>query len=347
LGRGTIGCDGRTTGDGSALVLIEPGDGRSPRRARAGAWNESREGSVTSKEKSMRASFLILSLLLTLGLLPAAAQAAPLVQPSRGLFREGSAISADGVPIHYLVAGDGPTALVFVHCWSCNASYWKAQMSAFASRYRVVAVDLAGHGTSGRERKAWTIPAFGADVAAVADALNLKRIVIVGHSMGGAVMLEAARLLGDRVVLLVGADTLHDIGEQVSPEQLAGLVGGMEKDFKGFTAGFVRSMFPPGVDRELVERVANGMASAPPEIAIAAFRALWSYDARPVCRGLAVPIVCINADKYPTKVEENRAYAKDFSLLLMKGAGHFVQLERPAEFNILLDRTLAERGLDR
>jgi pimeloyl-ACP methyl ester carboxylesterase len=295
----------------------------------------------------MRTSWFFLATLLTVGLLSAPAHSAQQLQRRHLVFHEGTAVSADGVPIHYLAAGNGPTALVFVHGWSCNASNWKEQMTAFASRYRVVAVDLAGHGGSGRGRKAWTIPAFGEDVRAVADALGLKRIVIVGHSMGGTVMLEAARRLGDRVVLLVGADTLHDIGKEVAKEQVAGFVGGMEKDFKGFTTRFVRSMFAPDADPALVERVATEMASASPEVAIPAFRELWSYDAKTVCRTLDVPIVCINADKYPTKVEENRRYAKDFAVVLMKGAGHFVQLERPAEFNRLLDQVLTEHGLDK
>ena len=72
----------------------------------------------------------------------------------------------------------------------------------------MVALDLAGHGDSGVNREAWSMTNFGADVAAVADTLQLEDIILVGHSMGGQVALEAARLLKGRVKMIVGADTL-------------------------------------------------------------------------------------------------------------------------------------------
>jgi pimeloyl-ACP methyl ester carboxylesterase len=71
--------------------------------------------------------------------------------------------SFDGTPIYYEVCGDGEPALVFIHGWCCKRSYWVNQLSEFAQRHKVVAVDLAGHGESGLDRKAWTIPAFGED----------------------------------------------------------------------------------------------------------------------------------------------------------------------------------------
>src|SRR6185295_6741260 len=91
--------------------------------------------------------------------------------------------SADGVPIRYETSGSGSPAVVFVHGWSCDRRYWDAQVRHFARKHQVVSVDLAGHGESGRERSQWSIPAFAADVKAVADALHLERMVLVGHSM--------------------------------------------------------------------------------------------------------------------------------------------------------------------
>jgi sigma-B regulation protein RsbQ len=90
----------------------------------------------------------------------------------------GSAKAADGVEIRYEAAGSGEPALVFVHGWSCNRSYWRAQMDHFAAYHRVVAVDLGGHGESGLGRKDWTMAAFGGDVRAVVEALGLKRVVL-------------------------------------------------------------------------------------------------------------------------------------------------------------------------
>src|SRR3954451_743382 len=99
-----------------------------------------------------------------------------------------TAWSADDIPLHYEVHGGGAPALVFVHGWSCDTTYWRGQIGYFADRYQVVTVDLAGHGSSGLGRRAWTMPAFGADVAAVMATLGFPEMVLIGHSMGGDVI---------------------------------------------------------------------------------------------------------------------------------------------------------------
>src|SRR5688572_6013186 len=71
--------------------------------------------------------------------------------------------SFDGVPISYEVHGNGSPALVFVHGWSCDPTYWAAQVEPFAANYKVVTIDLAGHGESGTQRSDWTMESFGED----------------------------------------------------------------------------------------------------------------------------------------------------------------------------------------
>ena len=110
----------------------------------------------------------------------------------------------DGVPLHYDVTGSGDVALVFVHCWTCDRSFWNAQVPHFAPNYTVVRVELAGHGKSGHGRERYDMAGFGADVAAVVEDLGLSRVVLIGHSMGGPVSVEAAKRLGDRVIGVVG-----------------------------------------------------------------------------------------------------------------------------------------------
>src|SRR5688500_11487131 len=91
--------------------------------------------------------------------------------------------SFDGVPISYTVAGKGSPALVFVHGWACNQGHWEAQVAHFSPRRQVVTLDLAGHGSSGRGRQAWSMTNFGRDVQAVVEALDLREVVLLGHSM--------------------------------------------------------------------------------------------------------------------------------------------------------------------
>src|SRR5258708_36000946 len=102
--------------------------------------------------------------------------------------------SADGVPIHFTDQGKGDPALVFVHCWSCDRHLWDNQVPVFAKRHRVVTLDLAGHGESGRGRKDWSVPSFREDVKALVEKLGLKQVMLVGSAMRGAVSLQTARL---------------------------------------------------------------------------------------------------------------------------------------------------------
>src|SRR5512134_931048 len=86
------------------------------------------------------------------------------INPVQG--QQVSTPSVDSIPIVYEVQGHGAPALIFVHGWSCDRNYWKAQVPAFSPHYKVVTLDLAGHGASGSGRKDYSIELFGADVAA-------------------------------------------------------------------------------------------------------------------------------------------------------------------------------------
>ena len=103
--------------------------------------------------------------------------------------------ASDGVPIHYAVQGKGEPTLVFIHCWSCNRHLWDNQVVEFSKTHRVVTIDLPGHGESGLERKSWTVESFGDDVKQVVTKLNLKRVVLVGSSMGGPIAVTFANRL--------------------------------------------------------------------------------------------------------------------------------------------------------
>ena len=245
--------------------------------------------------------------------------------------------SADGVPIAYEVHGQGEPALVLVHGWSCDRSYWKEQIEYLSPQYRLVLVDLAGHGESGTGRKDYTMSAFGADVAAVVDSLGLQKVVLVGHSMGGDVIVEAAKKLPGRVVGLVWVDDYKSLGPARSAAEVDAFVTKFRKDFRGTTNGFVRGMFAPNADPKLVDRVAKDMASAPPAIALSAMHNSFLNAARvPVdLTGLKLPVVAINSDREPTDHESLGKYG--VKAFVLPDSGHFPMLEDPPRFNRSLD----------
>lgn len=251
-------------------------------------------------------------------------------------------VSADGIQISFNVQGSGTPALVFVHGWCCDKTYWDAQVPFFSKRYKVVTIDLAGHGESGLERKDYTMTAFGEDVEAVVDKLGLDNVVLIGHSMGGAVILEAAQRLPERVIGIVGADTFHNVEQKVKMDELMAL---FRADFAETTADFVRAMFTPTSDSVLVEKIVADMSAAPQQVGLGAVEALLNYRNSELTRALQqvrAPIRCINSDRNPTDVEAGRRYASSFEVALMSGVGHFVMLEDPETFNRLLDEAVAE-----
>ena len=250
--------------------------------------------------------------------------------------------SFDGVKISYDAQGEGEPVLVFVHGWSCSREYWKEQVPHFAKKHKVVTIDLAGHGQSGLSRKDYTLEAFGKDVAAVAEKLDLNRMILVGHSIGGLVAVEAARQMPGRVVCLVGADEFHDIEKGFTEEDVKGLIAMIEPDFVKGTQSFVRDMFPPDADPELVSWVANDMSSADPEIGINIFRNFGNYDLKNAVQEIEVPVYSISSDFWPMNLEGNKKYIKSFKLKLMPGIGHFVMLEDPEKFNKLLEEIINE-----
>jgi pimeloyl-ACP methyl ester carboxylesterase len=251
--------------------------------------------------------------------------------------------SGDGVPIHYTVEGRGEPALVFVHCWNCDRHFWDAQLRAFSKSHVVVAIDLAGHGDSGKERKDWTIDAFGDDVKAVVEKLGLKHIVLIGSSMGGPVSLEAARKLGDRVVGIVAVDTLQDVEQKTPPEQADKMLQDMKSDYKGQTTKFISgNLFSPRTPAAVRKRVLTVATSASPDRSVAMLRAVMLYDPVPALAEIHIPIRAINSDKYPTNLEGNRRHIPQFDVALMKGAGHYLMLEDPDRFNALLADALSQ-----
>ena len=248
----------------------------------------------------------------------------------------------DGERIAYEVRGKGDLAIVLVHGWSCDRSYFQRQLETFSDRYTVVTLDLAGHGESTLGREDYTIALFGADVAAVVRKLDLKRVVLVGHSMGGDVVVAAARLLKGRVVGLIWLDDYKALGPPSSDAEIEAFAAKFRADFPRVTNLFVRSLFRADADPALVDRVARDMASAPPKVGVTSIESSFKY-AREIPAALAelkLPVIAINADNGPTDVASLASHG--VKAIVMPGVGHFLMLENPKRFDELLASTIEE-----
>lgn len=251
---------------------------------------------------------------------------------------------AGGRQLGYDIYGKGPVTLVLVHGWMCDRSHWNFQIPVLAADYRVVTLDLPGHGQAAAVPADGGMEGLGAAVAQVAaDAAKGDPIVLIGHSMGGPVVLDAARRLGGQAKGVVGVDTLKRPGTPRDPARMAGLEAMMRADFRGGTLKMVaNSYFTPGADPALVKAVAEGMAAGPPDLAIRLATALDAYDAAAAMKALtAVPLVLINAAGRGTDRAAITAVRSDARVLELPGTGHFLMMETPAAFNAALRAELA------
>ena len=256
-----------------------------------------------------------------------------------------AAISPDGIELRYDVAGAGSPAVVFVHGWSCDRTYWREQLTAFAGRHLVVALDLAGHGESGIGRPAWTMPAFGDDVVAVVDQLELERMILVGHSMGGDVVVEAALRLGDRVSGVVWVDTYQTLEDPSSAEELDAFVEPFRRDFSGPDPDVHPRPVPVdgGSGPGRVGGGGHGVGAARHRARRGGLRV---GQRRPDPGCAATGSRCRSSRSTPTtgRRTSTPCAATRVSTVIVHGVGHFPMLEDPAQFNRVLDEVVATLG---
>jgi pimeloyl-ACP methyl ester carboxylesterase len=259
-------------------------------------------------------------------------------EPAEGTPR--IAIAPDGIHVQYRVYGAAEPALVFIHGWSGDSNYWREQVPQFKNKYTVVTVDLAGHGGTDGNRSDWSMARFGQDVATALAAVPNRQLILVGHAMGGPVAIEATRLLGGRVIGIIGVETFKTIGAPLpSAAQLDAAVKPFEANFIGHTREVVaKYFFAPGADADLAGKVAYDMSLSPPAVAIPAMRAVLGYDFGPTLKEIAVPIVAINSDLgEPINELRIRKVLPKFRAVVIAGDGHFLMMEDPARFNPALE----------
>lgn len=245
-------------------------------------------------------------------------------------------LSQDGTRIEYAAAGTGEPTLVFIHGWNCDRTYWSAQMAHFADNHRVVAVDLAGHGASGLGRQDYTMAGFGQDVAA-AVAGDFP-VILIGHSMGAPVMLEAARRLGDRVLGMVAVDSLHQVTDSVPDNSaIEAQVAPLIDDYETTARFFISELFIEDTDPALREEIVTDMLSADQDVSVSAIRGMMAMDFAQALADLRAPLVLINSTQRPTDMAALNALYPGSRLETMAGVGHFLMMEKPAAFNAILE----------
>jgi pimeloyl-ACP methyl ester carboxylesterase len=248
------------------------------------------------------------------------------------------ALTPDSVHIDYRVWGNGQPAVVLIHGWACDENYWSAQVEALKSKYTVVAINLAGHGASERNRTDWSIGNYGEDVATVVRQLQNRQIVLVGHSMGADVALEAARRIGDRVIGIIAVDSLKSIGlPPMKPQEIDRQLAPFRDHFIEATRDYVtKTMFQKGADPAFVQKVAYDMSLEPPQVAVPSLQSLLAMDFTTLLPDIHVPVYAINSDLSPTDEARILKSLPKFKADVLDHTGHFLMMEVPQRFNPVL-----------
>src|SRR5688572_17745542 len=252
----------------------------------------------------------------------------------------------DGLNIVCDVRGKGDTALVFLHGWCGERDYWKHQVDVFAADYRVVAVDQAGHGESGKDRKTWSVNGLAADVESVVKALGLKRVILIGHSMGGPVSLIASKRMPGTVVAVIGVDTLQNAEFKFPEEESKKFLASFEADFEGTLRALFPGMLHEKTDPDLKKWIITRAMAQDQKMALGLMRDAFALDAKATLKDAKAPVRCINSAggfKFftPTDIAVNKKYA-DYDAVAIDEVGHYPMLEKPAEFNEKLRGVLKE-----
>ncbi len=253
----------------------------------------------------------------------------------------------DQVDLHYRYEGSGKITLIFIHGWNINSSYWDEQIDYFSDAYSVYAIDLPGFGKSKAERSNWSMEEYALDVKDFIKTLELKNIILIGHSMSGGIAIEVALKSSDEILGVIGVDNLKMIGRTSLLEeklQIDNFIGKLHTDYKGSVSAYVdERLLPPSSDDEINKRVKKDFESADPDVSVEVYKNLieFSETLTEKLKMLPQKLYLINSDLRPTFEKGlNEACKNGYEVLTIRGTGHFPMIEKPVEFNGLLTDVL-------
>jgi pimeloyl-ACP methyl ester carboxylesterase len=259
-----------------------------------------------------------------------------------------SAATVDGIQIHSTVTGKGPKTVILVHGWTCDETTWTEQVPALDKSYRVVTLDLPGHGKSGAPKPdQFSMDLFARAVEAVRAEVKADRVVVVGHSMGTPVIVKYAHLYTPHVAAMVFVDGL------ILQDGVANKGGGASKGGRGAAMTgpdgrknretMVRGFFSESTTPAMQTKIMDMMLGAPEATAAGAMDATVGQGG-PADSVLQMPVLGIYAGGRPVATAATlQAHFPHSEYTQIPGTGHFLMLEKPEEFNRLLLAFLAKQ----
>jgi len=294
----------------------------------------------------MNNRFRLLLLVAVLFLLSAPVGLAYKVEPEKTITAESKFTTLDGAKIHYVNYGKGSEALVLIHGWTMNVDNWRDQIPAFSQKYRVVAIDLPGHGQSDKPETTYSMDYFARAIDAVLRDAKIKRAVLVGHSMGTPIARQFYRKYPDKTLAIVIVDgSLRPFGDKAMMDRM--VAGFRGPNYKDTINQMLAGMSGPGLSSEAKARISSSSMSTPQYVVVGAMEgmadpSIWGEDK------INVPVLAIMAKNpfFPPNLEESfRGIAPKMEFYMWEGVGHFIMMERPKQLNETVMAFIDKHGL--
>jgi pimeloyl-ACP methyl ester carboxylesterase len=267
---------------------------------------------------------------------------------STSLFAAG--VAYDGANVHYESYGEGKEAVVFIHGWTCDLTFWRGQASVY-EKHRSLLIDLPGHGQSDKPDVSYTQERFARAVEAAMRDAGVERAVLVGHSMGGPVGLTFVRLFPAKAKALVLVDAFvpkppkDDADHERQKKQAENFLRTWRgPDYKESADKMIASMFSAKTTPPMREEIRSKMLSAPQHVMASAFEGMFAMEAPKPGETYSLPVMAIVVQT-PSRAGYEAQLRTVFPNLRKyegwEGSGHFLMMESPDRFNRSLDDFLA------
>lgn len=249
--------------------------------------------------------------------------------------------TADGARVHYQIDGDGPRAVVFVHGWACDATFWSEQVPfVVAHGWRAVAVDLPGHGESEQPDVSYTSERLARGVEAVLRQERITAAVLVGHSMGGLVVRYVADDVPGILGLVIADSRSVLLGEGDRDKARRTAFGeslrrdASDKTLRDYLPTFFVDATPPAVR----ESVSARMLHTNRRVAVSAYEGTTNTTRRWSESPTSIPTLAIYGQfaEPDTETILRRQFTRLEYVRWSEPVGHFLMLERPQAFNAAL-----------
>jgi 3-oxoadipate enol-lactonase len=244
-----------------------------------------------------------------------------------------------GYSLGYEESGGGEAMpIVFLHGVGSDKSVWRPQLDHFGRTRRAIAFDYPGYGDSDPAPEGTTRDDYAEAIVSAMHELGVARAHVCGLSLGGVIAIAVHHAAPEACVSLVLADTfaVHPDGEAIYQRSIAA-----SRDLPAAAAARVGALLAEPADPAVRSEVVATMSRIDPAAYRIGAEAVWLADQRDRAAAIDIPtlVICGEEDKVtpPSLSEDLAAIIPEAKLETIPGAGHISNLERPAEFNRIVE----------